>query len=117
MTSFLPPLPRARCPFECLKRVTRYGSKQDMYILPTRCTGKPLNNGWCSEHRHAQQLLELGANVGYPRLQINIVLWIGEGRANWEAYAVRCPKHRFEQVQHAVRLLKKQAKETITSTV
>lgn len=86
-----------RCPFECIKQVTRYGSKQDMYVVPAPCTGKPLKNGWCNEHQLSHELLVLGARLGYPRLQVNIVLWIGAGRGNWEYAAQRLRGERIAQ--------------------
>lgn len=89
-----------RCPFECHKQETRYGSKQDMYVVPAPCTGKPLKNGWCNEHQPSQDLLLLGAQLGYPRMQVNIVLWIGAGRDNWE-YAAR--RFRAERLEQAIR--------------
>jgi hypothetical protein len=90
------------CPFEWSKTVTRYGSKQDFYIVAAPCTGKPLANGWCMIHQYVQEFLDLGARLGYPRLQINEFLWIGAGKENWEYYALVYPRKRREQVMMAV---------------
>ncbi len=98
----LPPLPRLHCPFECRKTVQRYGSKADLYIVKTPCTGKPLANGWCAWHQSSQELLDWGAQIGYPRLQVNSALWITGGIANWEDYAVCYPASRREQITWAI---------------
>jgi hypothetical protein len=116
----LPPLPRKRCPGIWQRTVTRYGSKQDMYIVPAPCTGKPLKNGWCTLHQHSFELLEKGAQLGYPRMQINIGLWIGSGVGNWEGYAQHYLHRRREQVLHAIgrwkaaRLLEEEGRERYT---
>lgn len=98
----LPQSPRKKCPGIWHRTVTRYGSKQDMYIVPAPCTGKPLKNGWCSVHQHCLEFLEHGARLGYPQMQVNIGLWIGAGVANWEVYAQRYPRKRRDQMLHAI---------------
>ena len=85
-----------RCRFHYQKLVPRYGSKQDMYIVPAPCKAQPLENGWCREHQYAQAMLDMGAMLRYPRFQVNEGFWVGEGRANWEGMAERCNKKRQE---------------------
>jgi hypothetical protein len=54
--------------------------------------GKPLaHSSWCAEHQQAQTLLDLGAQLGYPRTQLTRHRAIGAGRGSWEAYACRAP--------------------------
>ena len=84
------------CRFRYQKLVPRYGSKQDMYVVPAPCKGVPLENGWCCFHQYAQAMLDMGAMLGYPRFQVNEGFWVGEGRANWEGMAERCNKQRQE---------------------
>ena len=78
--------PQAHCPF-AYAVVDRTGS-----IKAVPCQGKPLAyTSWCAEHQHAQTLLDLGARLGYPRIQLTRHRAIGAGRGNWEAYACRAP--------------------------
>jgi DNA primase len=79
----LPALPRTQCPFE----IVFVGS--DQHIKAMKCSGKTLANGWCKAHQHAQQVLELGARLGYPRIALTAHRTIGEGKSHWEAYAIR----------------------------
>jgi Toprim-like len=78
-------LPRPRCPFECIV------IGRDSHIKAVACQGKPLANGWCAEHQEAQTLLDLGARLGYPRVQLTQYRAIASGRGGWEAYACRAP--------------------------
>jgi hypothetical protein len=79
----------------------RHGSKLDMYVVQAPCKALPLKkNGWCESHQHCQELLDRGAQLGYPRVQLNVCLWVGAGLANWEAYAVRFPAKRRDQVMY-----------------
>lgn len=75
--SILEALPRSRCPFQ---HMTVSGKQQ-------RCTGKPLTpNGWCNEHQKSALLLDMGARLGYPRVELGATA-IGAGLANWEGFA------------------------------
>jgi Toprim-like len=79
--------PQARCPFEqTIVDRTRF-------IKWVPCQGKPLveRSGWCAEHQQAQTLLDIGAQLGYPRIQVTRQRAIGAGRGSWEAYACRAP--------------------------
>lgn len=98
----LPPLPRKRCPFEHARGVWRFRSKLYQYMVKAPCTERTLKNGWCAAHQHCQELLECGARLGYPRMQISEYLLVGSGRANWEGYAVVYINGRREQVQRAL---------------
>lgn len=62
------------------------------------CKEKPLVNGWCLRHQHAQQGLDLGAKLGFPSVSIPMGVYVGEepfllllspGEANWRAYFER----------------------------
>lgn len=79
------PVQRTQCPFERIV-VDRKG-----YVKTAPCQGRPLAHGWCAEHQEAQVLLDLGARLGYPRLQLTEYRAVGAGRANWQAYACRAP--------------------------
>jgi len=68
----------------------------DSHIKTTACRGKPLTNGWCAEHQAAQTLLDVGAQLGYPRIQVTRYRAIGAGRGCWHAYA-RCAPTRWLQ--------------------
>lgn len=94
----LPQLPRGQCPFEIVKVV---GKGKDERIKVVPCTGETLENGWCKAHQEANTLLELGAVLGYPRVdqlgryvddysrQTKYARVIGQGVGSWEAYAQR----------------------------
>jgi len=82
----LPALPRTQCPF----KLVTVGRDQRVKTVP--CRSKTLANGWCSSHQHAQELLELGAKRGYPRVQLTQYKAIGKGKGSWEAYASRAPE-------------------------
>ena len=78
--------PQARCPF-----VFAVANRQG-HIKGVSCQGKPLAGSvWCAEHQQAQTLLDLGAQLGYPRTQLTRHRAIGAGRGSWEAYACRAP--------------------------
>jgi DNA primase len=78
--------PQIRCPF-VYTVVDRTG-----HIKGVPCQGKALaRSGWCAEHEQAQTLLDLGAQLGYPRIQLTRHRAIGAGRGSWEAYACRAP--------------------------
>lgn len=111
MTTTLPPLPRKQCPFEYPRTVQRHGSKLDMYVVAAPCKAPPLKNGWCANHQHCQEFLDMGAQLGYPRVQLNIALWIGSGLANWEAYAVRYRASKRDQVMYLLNRLKQMERE------
>jgi hypothetical protein len=75
-----------RCPF-VYTVVDRTG-----HIKGAPCQGKTLaRSGWCAEHQQAQTLLDLGAKLGYPRIQVTRHRAIGAGCGSWEAYACRAP--------------------------
>ena len=78
--------PQARCPF-VFAVADRKG-----HIKGVPCQGEPLAGSiWCAEHQQAQTLLDLGAQLGYPRTQLTRHRAIGAGRGSWEAYACRAP--------------------------
>ncbi len=98
----LPKLPRRKCAYLYPRTIQRYGSKMDMYVISAPCTSKPLKNGWCATHKYIQAFLEAGAEIGYPRLQVNEGLWIGRGVAQWEAYAQHHAENRRQDVLQAI---------------
>jgi hypothetical protein len=77
----LPALPRKICPH-------------------TGCIETPLQGGWCKEHVRSGQLLELGATLGYPEVELSFQAsygqtasrTIGAGVVGWEAYAEIAPE-------------------------
>jgi hypothetical protein len=73
------------CPFE------RVVVDSNGHIKETVCQGKPLAHGWCAEHQAAQTLLDVGARLGYPRIQVTQYRAIDAGRGCWHAYARRAP--------------------------
>lgn len=92
----LPPLTRSRCPH----MVIREARVSDKIRHPvSRVCGVPATeNGWCQEHRHSYRLLEVGAQLGYPAVELGPLLKSGQGEAtrprgiiagcqNWEAHA------------------------------
>jgi hypothetical protein len=60
----------------------------------------PLQGGWCKEHARSGQLLELGASLGFPEMELSFdagygkraARIIGSGIAGWEAYAEVAPE-------------------------
>ena len=78
--------PQPGCPFVCVV-ADRKG-----HIKGVPCQGKSLAGSVCClEHQQAQALLDLGAQLGYPRTQLTRHRAIGAGRGNWETYACRAP--------------------------
>jgi hypothetical protein len=78
--------PQIRCPF-VYTVVDREG-----HIKGAPCQGKAIaSSGWCTGHQQAQTLLDLGAKLGYPRIQVTRHRAIGAGLGSWEAYACRAP--------------------------
>jgi hypothetical protein len=102
----LPPLPRPRCPAKVLtEQQVQVPHTKQTYRCPRLipCKQKPLANGWCQEHQLAQVMLDIGAQVSYPALQLHQYRGIDDGKATWEEYAVRAPRrwltHDIEQVK------------------
>jgi hypothetical protein len=93
--------PQASCPF-----VYAIADHKG-HIKGVPCQGKPLCSGnWCAEHQQVQTLLDLGAQLGYPRTRFSRHRSIGAGRGNWEAYASRAPakwlRHDLPLIQSAL---------------
>lgn len=62
----------------------------DGHVKSCQCKNKKLENGWCEEHQHAQEIMDLGKRLGYRPVEIkSACLIIGQGELNWEAYAER----------------------------
>jgi hypothetical protein len=62
------------------------------HVRGAPCQGEPQAGSiWCAEHQQAQALLEMGAQLGYPRTQLTRHRAIGAGQGSWEAYACRAP--------------------------
>jgi hypothetical protein len=103
----LPALPRRECPAKCLdtRRVAVPHTKQT-YIDPrlVPCKQRPLANGWCEEHQLAQAMLDLGAMISYPRVQLNPHLCLPAGKASWEEHVVCRRKAYLAQDIKLVRL-------------
>lgn len=118
----LPALPRRTCPALVVteKNIRVAGTKQVYTALKhARCTGKPLAHGWCEEHSRAAILLDLGAKLGYPEVDIPVYGAQGElittrtilaGVQNWEAYGEKVTrKHLAHDLPAIKRLLDQQA--------
>lgn len=81
----LPRLPRNYCPHQ-----------RDGYP----CFNTPLAGGWCKEHMRSGQLLELGAQLGFPEVELFFDASYGKraariisvGVTGWEAYAEIAPE-------------------------
>lgn len=102
----LPPLPRSHCPAKVLiEEQAQVPYTKQTYRRPKLipCKQKPLADGWCQEHKLAQVMLDIGAQVGYPALQFHQYRGIDDGKATWEEYVVRAPRrwltHDIEQVK------------------
>lgn len=63
----LPLLPRQACPCYTIDW-TDAGSYKKQVKLP--CHNEPADNGFCSEHQASYDILQIGAKLGYPELQI-----------------------------------------------
>lgn len=73
----------------CLHEVVKVS--RDNTVVSGPCPLKPVDGGlWCAEHAPAQELLDIGAALGYPGKQLQGAAAIGRGRGSWEAYASRC---------------------------
>lgn len=63
------------------------------------CQNEAQANGWCEEHQHAQEIMDLGKKLSHRSVEIPVVFYqdgrepfkiiIGQGELNWEAYAER----------------------------
>lgn len=53
------------------------------------CQNEAQENGWCEEHQHAQEGMEIGKKLGYRSVEIAAYTIIGQGERNWEAYFER----------------------------
>ena len=95
----LAPTSRTRCLFELVS----VGC--DQRIRASRCPGKALANGWCEAHQHAQEVLDLGAHLGYPRLEMTPHRAIGEGKGSWIAYAKRATPRWLSHDLPSIKLL------------
>jgi DNA primase len=107
----LPPLPRAHCPAKCLvERIVQVPHTKQTYREPrlVPCKQKPLTNGWCEEHQLAQKMLDLGALVDYPALQLNQYRGIQDGKATWEEYVIRAPRRWLQRDIQKVQALVQQ---------
>ncbi len=107
----LPPLPRSHCPAKCLvERRVQIPHTTQTYREPrlVPCKQKPLANGWCEEHQLAQTMLDLGALVEYPALQLNQYRGIQDGKATWEEYVIRAPRHWVQRDLQKVQALLQQ---------
>jgi hypothetical protein len=64
------------------------------------CLNTPLAGGWCEKHARSGQLLELGASLGYPEVELTFLAGYGKsasrtivaGVVGWEAYAEVAPE-------------------------
>ena len=62
----------------------------DSYNRSKPCPNEALANGWCSEHQHAYDGMEIGERLGYRSIEIAAAYTIiGQGEKNWEAYFER----------------------------
>ncbi len=88
----LPKLPRSHCPFEVSIERQRQIPHTKQYIRVLEfvpCKGKPRANGWCADHQLSQELLDLGAQLGYPHILPTSQRGIQEGIGTWEEHVVR----------------------------
>lgn len=88
--SSLEALPRKHCAGLVLTTTDIPGeTKKNRSQVLRPCTGKPCANGWCEAHKHAALLLDMGAALGYPRVEISDCNVIPAGLVSWESYAAR----------------------------
>ena len=88
----LPKLPRSYCPFEVSIERQRQIPHTKQYIRVVEfvpCKEKPLANGWCAKHQLSQELLNLGAQLGYPHILPSPHRGIQDGVGTWEEHVVR----------------------------
>jgi hypothetical protein len=77
----LPALPRAKCP-----HTVPYEARRR--LMKSLLCGKPaLAHGWCEEHAISQRFLELGAQLGFPTLDLSPHWSVRAGVAQWEVCA------------------------------
>lgn len=71
---------------------------RDGIVKSAPCQEKPMINGWCLRHQHAQTSMDLGTKLGYPEIKIPLEVMIhdepcyiiiGQGKQNWQAYFER----------------------------
>ena len=62
-------------------------TKRNRSQVARPCAGKPRANGWCEEHQRSALLLDIGAALGYPRVEVSECNIIPAGLRSWEQYA------------------------------
>jgi hypothetical protein len=89
LRSTLPPLPRVKCPGQVHTTVDIPGeTKKNRSMTFRECGARALAHGWCEQHKHAALLLDMGAALGYPRVEVSPFNIIPAGMTSWEGYAV-----------------------------
>lgn len=82
-------------------------AERDGCMKARHCPNSAARSGWCKEHAYVQEVLDAGAALGYPRMvaltiiergKEKPVMYIGAGRANWEAYAESHPRRLHDEV-------------------
>ena len=89
--------------------------ERDGLIKSAPCQEKPMINGWCLRHQHAQTGMDLGAKLGYPEIKIPLGVTIhdepcyiilGQGRVFWLAYFERGTDPGLKTVMNYIEKLK-----------
>lgn len=91
------PTPEKPRPLRCLfENVVEVGKERCLKAVP--CSKPATANGWCEAHQHAQALLDLGEQLDYPRLHLDAVVNMSEGRWHWELTARRSSAKRVSLI-------------------
>ncbi len=74
---------------------------RDGRVTSSPCKERPLANGWCAEHQHAQRGMDIGERLRWQSVEIPMTaefrdngispftLIIGQGKMGWLAYFER----------------------------
>lgn len=84
-------LPRKQCP--CFVGV------DDSLKKRFQCKNKPTENGWCEDHKWNYALLVIGAVLGYPDVEDDVLPGGGivRGVVHWEYYAELRPSNKIRK--------------------
>lgn len=94
------PVPEKLCAFQVLE-ATQGEKPWEKLMKSTQCKNEALENGWCQEHKHAQDGMDIGEKLGWQSIEVpmcayfaegsihQFTLTIGPGKRDWLAYFER----------------------------
>src|SRR5437879_6548844 len=84
-----------KCQYEVL-----YADKGHM---KSKLCNKSCVTSFCAEHAYCQELLDAARALDYPDFTIAVCYTISSGRGAWEAYALRHPLRRHDDLMQRLK--------------